>query len=84
MAARLPARPTFAEHRAPDAAGASTTRHSDIASGLRAYAGLLARRFEVACQRAGSAPRRNLELDTTQFRPPSPGGQLELWGQSEP
>jgi len=48
------------------------------------YAELLARRFQVACQRAGFAPRGTLELDTTQFRPPSAGGQLELWGQGEP
>jgi DNA repair photolyase len=46
------------------------------------YAELLARRFALACERAGFAPRGTLELDTTQFRPPSlpaPGGQLELW-----
>jgi DNA repair photolyase len=42
------------------------------------YAQLLARRFELACQRLGLNEEHRAELDTTQFRPPSPGGQLDL------
>jgi DNA repair photolyase len=42
------------------------------------YAELLARRFELACQRLGINEEDRVELDTTQFRRPSPGGQLDL------
>jgi DNA repair photolyase len=42
------------------------------------YAELLARRFELACQRLGINEEDRFELDTTQFRRPSPGGQLDL------
>jgi len=54
----------------------STFGHRQRGSGP--YAQLLARRFEVACQRAGFEGRDALELDTTQFRPPALGGQLDL------
>ncbi|MEZ4364350.1 MAG: PA0069 family radical SAM protein [Kofleriaceae bacterium] len=43
------------------------------------YAALIARRFEVACQRLGLA-RERIELDTTRFRRPSaPRAQLALF-----
>jgi DNA repair photolyase len=42
------------------------------------YAQLLARRFELACRRLGLNEEERIELDTTQFRPRSPGGQLDL------
>jgi DNA repair photolyase len=47
-------------------------------TGRGPFADLIARRFKLACQRLGFAPRREA-LDTSQFvppRPPSPQGQL--------
>jgi DNA repair photolyase len=58
----------------------STFGHRQRGSGP--YAQLIARRFELACQRAGFEGRDALELDTTQFRRPTPGGQLDLWDQT--
>jgi DNA repair photolyase len=46
--------------------------------GTGPYATLLARRFDVACQRLGLNEEDRVELDTTQFRPPSRSGQLDL------
>jgi DNA repair photolyase len=41
---------------------------------------LLARRFRIACQRLGfNRDPRYGGMDTTQFRPPGPGGQLALF-----
>jgi DNA repair photolyase len=56
-------------------------------SGTGNYAGLMEKRFEIACRRFGlngqmSAPfagRRRAELDCTLFRPPSLGGQIALF-----
>jgi DNA repair photolyase len=45
--------------------------------GTGEYATLLARRFKVAAERLG-LNRVRLELDTSQFRAPSLGGQLDL------
>jgi hypothetical protein len=42
------------------------------------YAELLARRFELACGRLGINEEDRTELDTTQFRRPARGGQLDL------
>ena len=43
-------------------------------------AGLLATRFRLACRRLGFDPEGRYEgLDTSQFRPPAPGGQLALF-----
>jgi DNA repair photolyase len=52
-------------------------------SGRGAYADLVDRRFDIACKRFGLNVGRELELDTTRFRPPLPaaaGAQLELFG----
>ncbi len=54
----------------------STWGHRQRGSGP--YAQLLARRFELACERAGFGSREAFELDTTLFRPPALGGQLDL------
>ena len=40
---------------------------------------LLARRFQVACQRHGLAPRESFTLDSGAFRPPGLAGQMHLW-----
>ena len=40
---------------------------------------LLARRFQVACQRHGLAPRESFTLDSSAFRPPGLAGQMHLW-----
>jgi DNA repair photolyase len=45
--------------------------------GTGQYATLLARRFRVAAGRLG-LNRERVELDTSQFRPPRAGGQLDL------
>jgi DNA repair photolyase len=47
-------------------------------SGTGAYAALLAQRFALACRRNGLEERAGAELDTTRFRAPHPGGQLDL------
>jgi DNA repair photolyase len=46
--------------------------------GEGAWAGLLADRFRLACRRLALDVDRSPPLDTTQFRPPRIGGQLEL------
>jgi DNA repair photolyase len=46
--------------------------------GAGPYAALLARRFELACRRVGLNTRERIAQDTTLFRPPSRGGQLDL------
>jgi hypothetical protein len=44
------------------------------------FADLLARRFRIACRRLGiNRKERYAGLDTAQFRPPDPGGQLALF-----
>ena len=44
------------------------------------FAELLARRFQLACRRLGfNRDDRYAGIDTTQFRPPDPGGQLALF-----
>jgi DNA repair photolyase len=44
------------------------------------FADLLARRFRIACRRLGiNREERYAGLDTAQFRPPDPGGQLALF-----
>lgn len=44
-------------------------------------ADIIKRRFMSACKRAGiQAGRRPVTLDSSRFRPPSPGGQLSLFG----
>jgi len=56
-------------------------------SGTGMFAGLIAKRFELACRRLGlneeggghGAGRRPAELDCSRFRPPSPGGQMPLF-----
>jgi hypothetical protein len=51
-------------------------------SGTGNFAGLIEKRFELACRRFGlnehGAGRRPPELDCTRFRPPAPGGQMSL------
>jgi DNA repair photolyase len=42
------------------------------------YADLIARRFNVAREKYGLTERAAFELDTSLFRPPSRGGQLDL------
>jgi len=52
------------------------TRHS----GTGILAELLHKRFENACRRLGlNQERRSPKIDTTRFRPPKAGGQLELF-----
>jgi DNA repair photolyase len=46
--------------------------------GTGPYAELLARRFELACQRHGIARRADAELDRSAFRAPRASGQLDL------
>jgi len=46
--------------------------------GEGAWAALLADRFRLACRRLGLGTERSPPLDTTQFRPPRLGGQLDL------
>jgi DNA repair photolyase len=53
-------------------------------SGTGNYAGLMQKRFDIACRRYGlnardGAGREPPELDCTRFRPPSPEGQLKLF-----
>ncbi len=57
-------------------------RDNDATFGVRmrgqgAWADLLRSRFELTCRRIG-LNRRPVALDTTQFRRPAPGGQLDL------
>jgi DNA repair photolyase len=40
---------------------------------------LLEKRFDIACSRAGLNRQRRLALDTTRFRPPHTGPQLDLF-----
>jgi hypothetical protein len=47
-------------------------------SGTGNYAGLMQKRFAIACRKYGINEREGLDLDCTRFRPPSPGGQLKL------
>lgn len=42
------------------------------------FADLLSRRFHKACERLGFN-RESMELDTSRFRPPSRGGQMDLF-----
>lgn len=48
-------------------------------SGQGPWAQLLGQRFRQACQRHGLSPREELTLNTDDFRPPGPAGQLSLW-----
>jgi DNA repair photolyase len=48
-------------------------------SGQGLFAELLRQRFEKACARLGLDKRSELELDCTQFRPPSRHGQARLF-----
>jgi hypothetical protein len=43
------------------------------------YAGILRRRFELACKRFGLSQDRALDLDTEQFRVPGRCGQGTLF-----
>ncbi|MDQ2963492.1 MAG: PA0069 family radical SAM protein [Pseudomonadota bacterium] len=62
-------------------------RDNDPAFGSRMrgqglFADLIARRFDIACERLGLNQDRTLRLDTTRFRPPKEpgaGGQLDLF-----
>jgi DNA repair photolyase len=51
-------------------------------TGTGNYAGLIQKRFDIACRKFGlnarEAPRGRAELDCSRFRPPSPGGQMSL------
>ena len=48
--------------------------------GCGEFAELLARRFEIACERLGyNRGRRNRALDTTRYRAPALNGQLALF-----
>jgi len=51
--------------------------HRMLGNGPRAD--IIRQRFELACRRAGISSGRSIELDTAQFRPPSPSGQLALF-----
>ncbi len=46
--------------------------------GAGPYADLIARRFALACKRLG-LNRQRWDLDVSQFRPPRPAGQLDLF-----
>ena len=48
-------------------------------SGQGPYAQLIGQRFTAGARRLGLATGPGTPLDCTQFRPPSPGGQLALW-----
>jgi hypothetical protein len=46
------------------------------------FADLISSRFQIACRRFGlngNDGRRRIELDRTQFVPPSPAGQMKLF-----
>jgi hypothetical protein len=47
-------------------------------TGRGLFAELLARRFQVACERLGLHRERNRPLDCSRFRPSALGGQLRL------
>ena len=47
--------------------------------GSGAFAELLNKRFHLACRRLGLNEGEVRELDTSKFRPPSRGGQQELF-----
>jgi len=47
-------------------------------SGTGNYAGLMEKRFDIACRRFGLNKRETPDLDCDRFRPPSPSGQLKL------
>jgi len=51
--------------------------HRMLGSGPRAE--IINQRFQLACRKAGVAYDRSIELDTTQFRAPTPGGQMALF-----
>lgn len=48
-------------------------------TGTGNYAGLIEKRFEIACRRFGINRREKPELDCTRFRPPARHGQLTLF-----
>ena len=48
-------------------------------SGTGNYAGLMEKRFEIACKRFGINVHKTADLDCSRFRPPSPEGQLKLF-----
>jgi DNA repair photolyase len=59
-------------------------RDNDPAFGTRmkpqgVWADLLRRRFRIACKRLGINEGERAGLDTSQFRPPAAGGQLDLF-----
>lgn len=49
--------------------------------GTGKYAELIAQRFALACKRLGLGRGRRMGVDTTRFRVPPEGGQLDLWGE---
>jgi len=53
-------------------------RFGERMSGTGNCAELIEKRFEIACRRFGVNRRETPDLDCSRFRPPSPGGQLEL------
>jgi DNA repair photolyase len=47
--------------------------------GQGVYADLIRQRFRIACTRLGLNAERDVPLDTSRFRPPRRGGQLDLF-----
>lgn len=56
----------------------NTAKFGERMRGTGVWAQLLRDRFRLACRRLGLSTGNRVELDTTQFRPPSRGGQMNL------
>jgi DNA repair photolyase len=56
----------------------NTAKFGERMRGTGVWAQLLRDRFRLACRRLGLSTGRRVELDTTQFRPPSRGGQMNM------
>ncbi len=56
----------------------NTAKFGERMCGTGVWAQLLRDRFRLACRRLGLSTGNRVELDTTQFRPPSRGSQMNL------
>lgn len=56
----------------------NTAKFGERMRGTGVWAQLLRDRFRLACRRLGLSTGNRVELDTTQFRPPSRGSQMNL------
>jgi DNA repair photolyase len=80
LAAHLPDRAAHVMALVQDARGGkdNSAEFGERMRGTGAWAQLLRDRFRLACRRLGLNQERARTLDTSQFRPPSRGGQMQL------